>query len=365
MNSAPHSEHLSRGDNIEAPFKQLPQFKSTKHIREQAIAGLLPRDESGAITWPEQSMNPDDPLTLPTLVKFFHRSPLVNEKMREEIVCVLLATSARKVLKPSGKVNGHTGTKQCMYIMYYEGCNFLDHTANVGADGKVYPWSSLSTATKLFYGRASSNGWLSLRVMDRTSFYYGQPLVKVQNGQEGYGGPGFRNTIDPEVIATWQEMGAIRISGEASHSICVVRELLSHVGDPIQYPAQKRRQKKQKLENSPALEEQFDHQEDEQQQQVGPTNGEIEEEEYDGQADQEEGCEKEGGVPDIEKDEDPAEGGGRAREEENVERNLEEDAMSRLGLPRELVLGILNGDDIDLKQSMLDALAIVLTSSCE
>lgn len=130
----------------------------------------------------------------------------------------------------------------------------------------------------------------------------------------------------------------------------MVRELLSHVGDPIPYPTQKRRPKKQKVEKAQIdiddQEERIDRKEvdhiDQEDEQHNRAEG-IQEENSDDEGIQ---VEEEQVLIDIEKEEDD-ENGDEKKEEE------EQDAISRLGLPRELVLEVLNCDDNALKQSML------------
>jgi len=106
------------------------------------------------------------------------------------------------------------------YSIFYEGARTLDHIANVGSDDNVHPYGTLSSVGKLLYG-TNCNGWKAFEVCDTNSAHHGKCLGEIRTSE---GGPGFRNTLDPELLQQWSQTALKKLNKEANYRLELFRE---------------------------------------------------------------------------------------------------------------------------------------------
>jgi hypothetical protein len=193
---------------VEPPFPNFPNIESCQSKRMTTLGQWLEQAQipEGGFKWLEQSQEPGSPITLPTLVQFTLACPYQEEGERgTPIICVLLAVTKEK-------------KKETYYLLFYEGCHFLNHTANLGRDGKIYPWSSVNGAGHAMHG-SNANSIDRFMLLDKGSYYVGKSLKALRDG------PGFENTIDNNLLEEWGKIGKKTCSNLANYGMELVKAM--------------------------------------------------------------------------------------------------------------------------------------------
>ncbi len=199
----------------EPPFPNLPKVESFRDKRIMTLAQWMEMDElaEGGFPWPEQSEF-EAPIVLPTLVQFTLSCPYQTESERgTPLVCVLLAVY-----------------NDVPYFLFYEGCHLLNHTANVGDDGNIYPWSSVNGAGKAMHG-SNANAIDRFILLDKQSPYVGKSFKALCDG------PGFENTLDYNLLEAWSKIGKTNCTRKAIYQTDLVKEMMDMLYEPKQQPS--------------------------------------------------------------------------------------------------------------------------------
>jgi hypothetical protein len=188
------------------PFPLLEGILSKRFQRLSAIQKWLPIDATdGSSQLAVQSPNAQDPLALPVLAKFTFKCVRQTEAEMDNNLFVIIL--------------GYDEVGNGFYSIYFEGARTLDHLANVGSDDCVYPYGTLSSVAKVLYGK-NCNGWKSLEVYSPDTPHNGKSLSQLRPAE---GGPGFRNTLSPDLLEEWSNLGQRKLNKESNYQLEVFR----------------------------------------------------------------------------------------------------------------------------------------------
>jgi len=211
-------------------------YKSVRCQRNDALHDWFGVDDDGYVKMATQSENPSEPVQLPLLARFRYkccRRTADEVEKNDDVLVVLLAVDSQS---------------SNFYVIYYGGkqggVRFLEHTANIGEDLDMYPFSSLTTAAKTLYGR-NANGWESFEIYDDAAYDEHGTLIKsagphhqkkVGDLRKSKGGPGFVNTFSPEKIAFWQKFGKAELNTHANYHFNLLCDEIQKCKSPSNLP---------------------------------------------------------------------------------------------------------------------------------
>lgn len=206
-------DELSGADpeTVYHPFPILPEIVSKRYARIAALRQWLPIGPDGTMQLAQQSPNVNDPLSFPVVARFNLKCVRQTESELGQPVHIILLGYDESQDDPNRNRQSHAS----IFSIFYDGARTLDHLANVGDDDEVYPFSTLSSVGKLLYG-TNCNGWKAIEICDVTSPHHGKSVGSIRRT---VGGPGFRNTLNPQLLASWTSMTQKTLNSQANHQL--------------------------------------------------------------------------------------------------------------------------------------------------
>lgn len=200
---ADEEEELSGCDDENyAPFPMFPGVFSQRKRRLEAFQEWIGASLDGSLDLPVQSVDPKEPVKFPLVARFAMECPRQSEEEVAEGMVIHIIVLGSRPTRGGG-----------MYCVFYQGSRLLEHLCNVGSDGRVYPFASLSTLAQLLYG-TNCNGWKWFKLCDESSPYHDRALGALRAEQ---GGPGFENTFDSDLLDEWESIAPRTLNADARY----------------------------------------------------------------------------------------------------------------------------------------------------